>query len=186
MKKIVALTALLLTFALNSQVLANDEHATEKTDKKDVLCTAEQPEKCTDESHGAKAHTYNKDWTHKRLEQVAAILPQPVADKEQSNKPAQAQLTSPKFLAQINGTDVKLEWTAAERAKSYHIQVSKDAGFNNRSMMVANEQGIKATSFEVKNLEPNTKYFWRVAAYNETLLPGFSKSNFVSSEFSTH
>ena len=134
-------------------------------------------------SHGKKGK--NKDWTEKRLEQVAAVLPQPLQDKSKSDKPSMVKITSPKFLSMINGTDVKLEWTPSDNVKVYHIQVSKDAGFNNRSMYVANENAVVETSFEVKNLEPNTKYFWRVAAYNGDLKPGYTKSLFTSSAFAT-
>jgi hypothetical protein len=130
-------------------------------------------------------HTTGKDWTHTRLNQVAAVLPQPVTDKSKSDRPERVTLSSPKFLSTISGTDIKLEWNKSENAKVYHLQVSKDAGFNNQSMYIANEKMLTETSFELKNLEPDTKYFWRVAAYNNELKTGFTKSNFVSSEFST-
>ncbi len=126
-----------------------------------------------------------KDWTHKRLEQVAAVIPQPVQNAALATTPKTVKLSSPTFLKQIEGSEAKLEWSASENAKVYHLQVSKDAGFNNRSMYIVNENNLTATNFEVKNLEPNTKYFWRVAAANSEMKPTHSKSNFVSSAFST-
>ncbi len=153
-----------------------------------ATCTAGTDAKCDDKAHATDTHAKtgkNKDWTPKRLEQVKAVLPQPVADASKTDKPSVVKLTSPKFLSKIDGTDVKLEWTKSENAKVYHIQVSKDAGFNNSSMYVANNNAVIVTAFEVKNLEPNTKYFWRVAAFNGDMKDGFTKSNFTSSAFTT-
>lgn len=133
----------------------------------------------------AVTNTKSKDWTHKRLEQVASVLPQPTADNTQADRPAKVSLLSPKFLLQTSESEIKLEWTKSTKAKNYHLQISKDAGFNNRSMYVVNEKMLTDTNFIVKNLEPNTKYFWRVAAYNGDLKLGDVKSNFTSSVFST-
>jgi Fibronectin type III domain len=141
-----------------------------------------------DTTHATDAHAKkgkNKDWTHTRLEQVAEVLPQPIQDKSKTDKPEVVKLTSPKFLSKIDGATVKLEWTKSENAKVYHIQVSKDAGFNNRSMYVVNNNAVADTSFEVKDLEPNTKYFWRVAAFNNDMKESYTKSNFTSSSFTT-
>ncbi len=147
------------------------------------MCSSEKDAKCDDKAPSAKGK--NKDWTHKRLEQVAEVMPQPVKDPSRSYKPSLVKLTSPKFLSTVNGSEVKLEWTKSENAKVYHIQVSKDAGFNNRAMYLANNNAVVENSFEVKNLEPNTKYFWRVAAYNGEMKSGFTKSLFTSSAFKT-
>ena len=126
-----------------------------------------------------------KDWTHKRLEQVAAILPEPQKNSAQSARPAAVKLISPKFLSSVSGATVKLEWADSSGAKAYHIQVSKDAGFNNRSMSVTDEKWVKGNSFEVSNLEAGHKYFWRVAAVNNENDSMFTKSLFVSSAFET-
>ncbi len=174
-----------LALTINFAQAADTAHKAADTS----VCSANDKDaKCDDKAHAADAHGKkgkNKDWTHERLEQVAAVMPQPVEDKSKADKPSVVKLTSPKFLSTINGTDVKLEWTKSENAKVYHIQVSKDAGFNNRSMYVANNNAVTETSFEVKNLEPNTKYFWRVAASNSDMKDGYTKSNFTSSAFST-
>lgn len=150
----------------------------------DAMCMPDADTKCDDHGHG-KSHGKNKDWTHKRLEQVEAVLPQPTQDKSKKETPDMVTLSSPKFLTTINGTEAKLEWTKSDNAKVYHLQVSKDAGFNNRSMYVVNENALTGTSFEVKNLEPKTKYFWRVAAVNSDMKDSFTKSGFSSSAFST-
>lgn len=150
------------------------------------ICSSEKDAKCADQKHETKTQTgKNKDWTHKRLEQVAEVMVQPVKDKSKADTPEIVKLTSPQFLSHIDGTNVKLEWTKSNNAQVYHIQVSKDAGFNNRQMYVVNNNAVKDTFFEVKNLEPNTKYFWRVAAYNGDMKPGYTKSLFTSSAFIT-
>lgn len=166
--------------ALNVNVFANEEekHNPEETT---LLCSTQHDANCNKE---VTLHQ-GKDWTHKRLEQVAAVLPQPVANNALATKPHAVKLIAPLFLAKISGTDAKLEWDKSDSATAYHLQVSKDAGFNNRSMYVVNEQNLTETSFEIKNLEPNTKYFWRVAVSNKNMKSGYTKSNFTSSSFTT-
>lgn len=142
------------------------------------------------EQHGPTGHSdahgsHGKDWSHKRAEQVAAVLVQPKSDLTKADRPAVVKLTSPAFLAKVDGSSVKLTWTKSDLAKTYHLQVSKDAGFNNRSMYVVNENKLTDTSFEVTGLEPNTKYFWRVAAFNGDMMSQYTKSNFTFSEFTT-
>lgn len=148
----------------------------------ETTCSAEAADCAHDK---AAKKSFNKDWTAKRLHQVEEVLPQPVADKAQATIPAKVSLVSPKFLTVINGTEVKLEWSKVDNAKNYHLQVSKDAGFNNRSMYVVDEKMLTETSFEVKNLEPGIKYFWRVASANNDLKSGDTKSTFTSSSFAT-
>lgn len=172
----------ILGLVLASFTFAGEEHASGHDDS--GVCSTDKEANC--ESHGDhKRSGKNKDWTHKRLEQVAEVLPQPMEDKSKSDKPDMVKLSAPKFLAIVNGTDVKLEWTKSDKAKVYHLQVSKDAGFNNRSMYVVNNNALTETSFQVTGLEPHTKYFWRVAAQNSDLKDSFTKANFTSSAFST-
>lgn len=127
-----------------------------------------------------------KDWSHKRQEQVAQIYPEHEVNKAAVIQPEKVQLVAPTFLAKVNSQSVKLEWTSAGGAQHYHIQVSKDAGFNNRSMYVAEDKFVSGTSFEVKQLEPGEKYFWRVAAHNKNQDAMYTKSLFVSSVFETN
>lgn len=187
MKKIAALLAvstLLISFNLFAE-----EHKTESTE----VCTPTEHNKCDDAqktaakgSHATAEHaTEGKDWSHKRQEQVAQIFPGQDKNAAAVVLPEKVQLTSPAFLAKVNGSSVKLEWTAAGGAQNYHVQVSKDAGFNNRSMYVAEDKFVTGTSFEVAKLEPGVKYFWRVAAQNKNQESSYSKSMFVSSAFET-
>ncbi len=179
MKYILALFAFIIALSLSIQTVANSESEDSKA------CKPEENKKCGPASHDAPNAKNSKDWTHKRLEQVAAILPEKQQDKNQVMVPEKTKLISPKFLSVISGTTTKLEWSETKGAKFYHIQVSKDAGFNNRSMYVADEKWVKGTSFEVTNLEVGQKYFWRVAAVNNENDSMFTKSLFASSAFET-
>lgn len=175
-------TIFVLILGLMTSITASA--ADSKSEKhQEVTCSAEAKD-CNHNDDKSKK-SYNKDWTAKRLHQVEEVLPQPVADKSKATIPDKVNLLSPKFLSVISGTTVKLEWSKVENAKNYHLQISKDAGFNNRSMYIVDEKMLTETSFEVKNLEPGIKYFWRVAASNGDLKAGSTKSIFNSSSFST-
>lgn len=168
------------TFAADKH---GDTHAADTTSPE--VCMPGADRKCDEHGTHSKAQGKNKDWTHQRLEQVANVLPQPVQDKGRKETPEMVSLSSPKALAKISGSEVKLEWTASQNAKVYHLQVSKDAGFNNRSMYVLNNNSVAETSFQLTGLEPKTRYFWRVAAVNGDMKESFTKSSFTSSTFST-
>ena len=138
------------------------------------------------EEHGAKSTAETgKDWSHKRQGQVAQIYPELGINMTAVVRPAKVQLTAPGFLAKVSGGSVKLEWSETAGAQNYHIQVSKDAGFNNRSMYVAEDKFVSGTSFEIKNLEAGQKYFWRVAAHNKNQDSMYTKGLFASSVFET-
>ena len=134
--------------------------------------------------HSKKAGP-NVDWSKTRHKQVEKIFPELTKNSEATAKPLDVTLTSPKFLSKVSGPTVKLEWEETQNATSYHIQISKDAGFNNRSMYAAEDKWVKGTSYEVTNLEPGVKYFWRVAAVNKDKDSQYTKSLFTSSAFET-
>ena len=195
MKILVAVTAFLLVLGFNLKSVAEEAH---KADPAAATCTqqegsqecgAEGPAHSSHSAHGSEqagkkpGYGANYDWSHKRQEQVAAIFPEKKSDQTKSAHLAKVKLESPKFLAKVSGDSVKLEWAASEGAKTYHVQVSKDAGFNNRSMYVAEDKFVTGTSFEVKGLEAGVKYFWRVAASNNEQESMFTKSAFAFSEF---
>lgn len=164
MKFLFALVAFLLAIGFNSQSVA-----------------AGAP----DPSKPATGKGANVDWSHKRHEQVRAIFPEKTKDPKATVRPAKVQLNSPAFGTLVSGDSVTLEWTASEGALVYHVQVSKDAGFNNRSMYIAEDKFAKGTTFEVKGLEAGTQYFWRVAAVNGKQESQYTKSVFTSSKFTT-
>lgn len=170
MKILVALAAFLLVLGFNLKSVAED---------------AGHDAHGTAEAHPGKKPGFgaNYDWSHKRHEQVTAIFPPKKRTDGANVVPAKVKLASPKFLQTVSGDTVKLEWNASEGAQWYHIQVSKDAGFNNRSMYVVEDKKLAATTLEVKGLEAGTKYFWRVAAVNGNQESMYTKSPFVFSEF---
>ncbi|MFN3455263.1 MAG: fibronectin type III domain-containing protein [Pseudobdellovibrio sp.] len=185
MKYIGAFLVFILALSINLKSVAADSHATDA-----VTCSAESKDTtCEDKTagHHDSSHGSSKDWSHKRHEQVRAILPNKEKQDGTTNVPSKVKLTSPKFLSVVAPAAVKLEWSEVKGATNYHIQVSKDAGFNNRSMYVVEDKNVQGTSFEVKDLEAGVKYFWRVAAVNnsETQTQEFTKSLFSSSAFET-
>lgn len=166
MKILVALAAFLLVLGFN------------------LKSVAESAAPAGHDAHGKKAgHGANYDWSHKRQEQVAAIFPTKQKKDGFNVVPAKVKLAAPKFLEKVSGDSVTLAWNASEGATTYHVQVSRDAGFNNRSMYVVEAKKLAATSLEVKGLEAGVKYFWRVAAVNGNQESTFTKSGFAFSEF---
>lgn len=191
MKILVALTAFLLVLGFNLKSVAEDaahaapaDAATCSKDAAGKDCAEGDHAAAGHDSHGKKSgYGANYDWSHKRHEQVGAIFPAKQKKEGANVVPAKVKLSSPKFLATVSGDTVTLEWNASEGATTYHVQVSKDAGFNNRSMYVVEDKKLAATSLEVKGLEAGVKYFWRVAAVNGDQESQFTKSGFAFSEF---
>ncbi len=153
-------------------------------------CTTASEKNCSDNTqhtptHAPLKHQAEKDWSHKRQAQVSAIFPDKQSQVGAHIRPEKVKFRSPKFLAKVDSTQVTLEWLKAEGAENYHLQVSKDAGFNNRSMYIVDEKSLKTTQYELKQLEPGVKYFWRVAAVNPQQESQFTKSTFTFSAFET-
>jgi len=194
MKILVALAAFLLVLGFNLKSVAEEHGTAAPADT--VSCSKEDAGKdCTEGNHAKAGHAAdthdgkkpgygaNYDWSHKRQEQVAAIFPTKQKKDGVNAIPAKVKLSSPKFSEKVSGGAVTLTWKASEGATAYHVQVSKDAGFNNRSMYVVEDKKLAATSLEVKGLEAGVKYFWRVAAVNSDQESTFTKSSFAFSEF---
>ncbi len=193
MKFLVAIAAFLFVLGFNLNSVAEEGHGADAANP--AACSKDSTGKeCAEgghDAHGASAehpgkkpgYGANYDWSHKRQGQISAIFPTKQKTEGANTVPAKVKIVSPKFLSTVSGDTVKLEWAAAEGATTYHVQVSKDAGFNNRSMYVAEDKRLAATSFEVKGLEAGVKYFWRVAAVNEGQESTFTKSPFTFSEF---
>lgn len=111
-----------------------------------------------------------------------SLFPQKEQNPAVSVRPSVVKLTSPKFLAKVSGATAKLEWTAANGASAYHVQVATDPNFK---WLVANELWVKGTSFEATQLEADKNYYWRVAAVKGENESMFTKSLFVNSAFTT-
>jgi hypothetical protein len=181
MKFIVAALVFILALSITPKVLAenNAEH-------KEVVCTADQKENCVEakaEHKSEKAGHGSQEDHHEKLgKTMNSLFPQKQKDASHSTRPTVVKLTSPKFLAKIAGTSTKLEWTAAEGATAYHVQVATDPNFK---WLVANEYWVKGTSFEATQLEADKHYYWRVAAVKGENDSMFTKSLFVNSAFTT-
>jgi len=72
-------------------------------------------------------------------------------------------LVSPVSDAQNISVDTVFAWEEADRAKSYHIQISSDPDFSEIEFL---QTDITSTEMEVAGLSHDTNYFWRVAAEN--------------------
>ncbi len=175
LKHLGIITVLVFTFSFSINIFASDSK------EESITCSKESDQKCETKEHAASG----KDWSHKRQEQVAAIFPEKTKKDGATARPLNIKIKAPSFLEKINGSEVKLSWSTFDKTETFHIQVSKDAGFNNRSMMVIDEKQHKGTELLVNNLEANTKYFWRVAAFDNQHESQFTKSTFVFSAFET-
>ena len=63
----------------------------------------------------------------------------------------------------ITSTSPLLAWNPAGGARSYQLQVSLNASF---SPTLLDQSNITSTSYQLNNLNDNTKYYWRVNAEN--------------------
>ncbi|MBC7420862.1 MAG: fibronectin type III domain-containing protein [Bdellovibrio sp.] len=147
------------------------------------VCSAEKTENCTSTEKDHTEHTGPAVDHHAKLsKEMNSLFPEKQKNPTVTARPATVKLTSPKFLASISEPTAKLEWSAADGATSYHVQVATDPNFK---WLVANDYKVKTTSFEIANLEADHKYFWRVASIKDENEVMFTKSLFVSSVFST-
>ncbi len=81
------------------------------------------------------------------------------------NVPNAPVLLSPDNRSASISDSALLEWETSDNAESYSIQVSVDSNF---STIVAEEDDITQTEYEVTNLEAPATYYWRVRAHNSS------------------
>lgn len=173
MKFVLAAFVFFLALGFSTKSIANDT----------AVCTAEKSENCTTNGNAHPAHAGQAGSHEGSLSaEMNSLFPEKQKNKANTTRPTTVKLTSPKFLANIATPSTKLEWSAGDGATSYHVQVATDPNFK---WLVANEQFVKTNSFEVGNLEPGHKYYWRVASLKGENDSMFTKSLFVSSIFST-
>jgi len=82
-------------------------------------------------------------------------------------------MTAPELIAPTDKsedllTDVMFKWKASDEATTYHIQVSKNAGFTD---IVYQDSTIVPDSLLVNDFDYYTKYFWRVRKFHDNI-PG--------------
>ncbi len=145
------------------------------------VCTAEKTDHCTEKKEVGH-HTEADSKEEKVFEKMNSLFPERQKNAIQSERPLVVKLTAPQFLAKISGTAAKLEWSVVQGATHYHVQVATDPNFK---WLVANDYWVKTNSFNATSLEPDRKYYWRVASIKDTNDAMFTKSVFVSSLFST-
>ncbi len=93
--------------------------------------------------------------------------------------PAAPVLISPENNLANAGIDQTMLWYASKGADDYKLQISKFEDFST----INKEYKTSDTSYEVKGLNYETKYYWRVAASNETGQGSWSeKRNFTTSK----
>ncbi|MBC7741131.1 MAG: fibronectin type III domain-containing protein [Bdellovibrionaceae bacterium] len=147
-------------------------------------CTGQSTEECTVTNGNAHPGLQGEANSHhsKLSERMNSLFPEKQKSVEQVARPGTVKIVSPKFLAEIKAPNVKLEWSAAENATSYVLQVATDPNFK---WLVTNEKFVTGNSFEVSNLEAGHKYYWRVAGFKVENNSSYNQSLFVSSAFTT-
>lgn len=111
------------------------------------------------------------------------LFPKPEANQALATRPGKVTLLEPAALTKVNAAQVTLKWQAVEIADSYRIQIAKDANFK---WLVRTEDFHKETSLEVTNLEPKTRYYWRVYAWKTDNDPSWMSSFADFSSFETN
>jgi M6 family metalloprotease-like protein len=89
-----------------------------------------------------------------------------------SEAPQVPELVSPANYAANQALNLVLSWQGCPLSESYWLQISSNPFFSN---LVLDLNGITQTSITPPLLEPNTNYYWRVAAVNN-----FANSSFTS------
>lgn len=98
-------------------------------------------------------------------------------------RPMVPKLSEPAPLEVLNTQEVTLRWNPVDSANYYALQVSADPIFYN---LLVNEPLLNQVQYSLKDikLESGKTYYWRVASYKDSNLPGFAKSLFNRSSFS--
>ncbi len=69
--------------------------------------------------------------------------------------------------------DVNLQWANVDGADSYHLQISESFLFSN---LILDTNGIMSNTYELKNLKPDKKYYWRLSSFDSDGEGTFSKA----------
>lgn len=79
--------------------------------------------------------------------------------------PAPLILSSPGNNANNVPSNVKCSWYKNNQAVSYRLQVASDLNFNN---IILNDSAITDSFKTVNGLNPDTRYYWKVSAKNDS------------------
>lgn len=69
------------------------------------------------------------------------------------------QIISPEDNSKYLKQPINFIWSNFDKATNHHIQIAKDQNFTN---LIVNDSSLTEAKFTIENLEPNTKYYWRV------------------------
>ena len=122
----------------------------------------------------AKSEKHERDNT--------TLFPPKQANKQLTTRPSHPNLVSPAAMTEIKAESVTLNWSTVEGADAYHLQVATDPNFK---WLTADENLFKGTAYELKALEPQKHYYWRVAAIQTANDAGYIKGDFSKSMFAT-
>lgn len=149
-----------------------------------VTTFANDTKTCTPETENCAPHGVVQGSAHGNAlsEHMNSLFPEKQQNVNFSTVPTAVKLTSPKFLATVSTPSVQFQWTAAEGATSYQIQVATDPNFK---WLVTNENFVETNSYMISDLQPGQKYYWRIASLKGENDSMFTKSLFVSSVFVT-
>lgn len=107
------------------------------------------------------------------------LLPKPKANLEKSQAPGAVSLVQPQAFAKLKAGAITLEWSTANEAQAYHVQVAKDPQFK---WLIKDEHFVNGSSIQVTDL-PVGQVFWRVAAKKPGNMAAHWKSPFTQSSF---
>jgi hypothetical protein len=75
--------------------------------------------------------------------------------------PASSQIVSPNSGAMdVNPANLMFKWAAQSGAESYHVQMATDSSMKN----IIFDQIVSIPTVNVKELDKNTRYYWRVSS----------------------
>jgi hypothetical protein len=110
------------------------------------------------------------------------LFPPAQANLEVGRLPEKVELTQPAFMATITSPNAILKWKPSKGAKNYHLQIATDPNFK---WLRVDEHQYQGTEYEVRGLEEETHYYWRVAPTNNEKWAGSTKGYFSKSMFQT-
>lgn len=103
------------------------------------------------------------------------------------NTLTQHVLSNPKLLSPNDGAipvpiNGELSWTSINEATEYSLSVSTNSSFDNIDIK---EKNIQTNTYNYTDLKYNTKYFWRIAAENDSSKSFWSNTHYFTTELET-
>ena len=89
-----------------------------------------------------------------------------------ASPPSIPVLSSPSDDAKKISTNPILRWETSAYTEYYEVRISMDYDF---IQIITDTLGLSVTNLKIKNLLPNTTYYWSVKAYNEVGESGWSE-----------